>query len=149
MFQIGTKNVFLYLPENEPGIEKLEGEYEKKLKRWRFPPEKKDDVLKFVETRYPDLFDSDFEQSDYYSDYDESDGDFEIDQRLHRATSFTGLEDIGRGTTTDKSSDDSDDERKSRSRSRSRKFKEGCDRYRPKLTNKQFTKKRNNIKTRF
>lgn len=145
MLQIGTKNVFLYLPENEPGIEKLEGEYEQKLKRWRFSLDKKDAVQKFVEDRYPDLFDSDFEQSD--SEYDESDEEgIEIDQRLHRAKSFSGYDSDERSSDED---DSSDDDRKKRSRSRSHKFKDGCDRYRPKLTNKQFLKKRSNIKNRF
>lgn len=141
MFQIGTKNVFLYLPEDEPGIKELGGAYERELKRWRFSPDKKEVVLKFVKDRYPALFDSDFEPSDDESEVE----DFKMDQRLRRAKSFVT------SGESDESSDfeSSDEDEKSRSRSRSHKFKEGCGRYRPKLTNNQFSKKRADIKKRF
>lgn len=145
MLQIGTKYVFLYLPKDEPDIENLGGEYEHKLKRWRFPLEKKYDVQKFIEDRYPELFDSDFDQSD--SDDESDEEDIYIDQRLHRAKSFSAYDSDERSSDVDE--DSSDDDMKNRSRSRSHKFKEGCDRYRPKLTNKQFSTKRNSIKNRF
>jgi len=143
MLQIGTKNVFLYLPEDEPGIEKLGGEYEQKLKRWRFSMDKKEVARQFVEDRYPDLFDSDFDKSD---DAENDESDIEIDQRLHRAQSFSGYDSDER--SSDDEDDSSDDDGKTRSRSRSNKFKEGYDRYRPKLSNKQFSKRRNSIKNR-
>lgn len=142
MFQVGTKNVYLYLPEDEIGVEQMGGKYEHKLKRWVFPMNKKEDVQKFVEERYPDFFGSDYE---YSEDDSEEDSEFVVDHRLHRAKSFSGYEsdESERGRSSS-----SDDDEKKRSRSRSQKFKQGCERYRPKLTNKQFINRRRTIKNK-
>lgn len=131
MLQIGTRNVYLYLPPDEEGMDKFNGVYESNLKRWKFPLEKKNEIKKFVEDTYPEVFDSDIAESDFSDDSDDDDN--ETDRRFHRAKSFSGY-------------DSDEDDRRKRSRSRSRKFKEGYERYRPQLTNHQFSKKRNNIK---
>jgi hypothetical protein len=130
MIEVKTKNVYLYRSEDEQGLQELGGTYEPVLKRWAFSRDKKDVVYKFVEQNYPDYFDSDNCQSS------DSDNDSEIDRRLHRAKSFSEYE---------SDSETSEKDSKSRSRSRSQKFKAGCDRSRPKLTNKQFTQRRNAI----
>lgn len=138
MLQIGTKNVYLYLPVDECGMVELGGEYEEKLKRWRFPLANQDEVTNFVKMTYPEFFDD--EEID--DDDEEEDASLSppIDKRLHRAKSFSRYDD-------DDEDEDMDMSDVERSRSRSQKFKD-CERCRPQLSNKQFSNKRNLIKSR-
>ena len=131
MLQIGTKNVYLYLPADEEGMLEMGGEYEEKLKRWRFPMASQTIVTEFVKSTYPEFF----EEEDMEEGEEEEDFSAPIDKRLHRAKSFAQY---------DEEDDESDVER---SRSRSQKYKE-CERCRLPLTNKQFSTKRNLIKSR-
>lgn len=138
MLQVGTKNVFLYLPSDEEGVVEMGGEYDEKLKRWRFPLSNQFEVTEFVKQKYPEFF----EEGDEEEDDEEEDHSMSppIDKRLHRAQSFSQYDD----------EDEDDDEELSdleRSRSRSRKFKK-CARCRAPLSNKQFCTKRNLIKSR-
>lgn len=133
MLQIGTKNVYLYLPADEEGMVELGGEYEDKLKRWRFPLSSQSVVTNYVKLTYPQFFEEEEDDDD-----DEEDEDFSphIDKRLHRAKSFSQYEE-----------DEEEESDLERSRSRSQKYKE-CDRCRPPLSNKQFSTKRSLIKSR-
>ena len=131
MFQIGTKNVYLYLPPNEQGMIEMGGEYEERLKRWRFPLSSESAIREYVKNMYPTL--SDIEEDEDVSDDDSTKP---MDRRLHRAQSFSQYDD-----------DEEDDSDVERSRSRSQKYKE-CDRCRQPLSNKQFSNKRNLIKSR-
>lgn len=136
MLQIGTKNVYLYLPEDEKSLFELGGEYEEKLKRWRFPKDQVKAVTTYVRNTYPEFFDEDEEDEDDESE--EMVNSKPIDKRLHRAKSFSQY---------DEEDEDEDMSDLERSRSRSQKYKD-CSRCRAPLSNKQFCTKRNLIKSR-
>ena len=148
MIHIGARNMYLYLPPDEPEMLEMGGEYEPTLKRWRFPVEKKRIIREYIEKNYPDFYNEDLSAEEEDSEEDSEDEGNELgpsppmDHRLHRAKSFSRYSDS-------EDSDDSDDSsyRRSRSRSRSQKFKD-CPRYREKLTNRQFSKKRDIIKAK-
>lgn len=140
MLQIGTKYVYLYLPSDEPGLVDMGGEYEEKLKRWRFSMDDRQLVTRYVQSVYPEFFREDDDDSGAdEEEKEEKPMSPPIDKRLHRAQSFSEYDDY--------EEDESDESDMERSRSRSQKFKE-CDRFRPPLSNKQFSKKRHMIKAR-
>lgn len=133
MFQISKQNVYLYLPPNENGMVEMGGEYDEKLKRWRFPMSSESVVREYVKNMYPTLSDDDEAEDD---DDSEEKSVQPMDKRLHRAQSFSRYDE-----------DDGDESDVERSRSRSQKYKE-CNRCRQPLSNKQFVTKRNLIKSR-
>ena len=140
MLQIGTKNVYLYLPSDEEGMIEMGGEYEEQLKRWRFPMDSQQIVTEYVKITYPGFFDcGEDEIVEDMEDEDSDDLSQPMDKRLHRAKSFSQYDE-------DDSENDSDSDME-RSRSRSQKFKDAS-RSRKSLTNKQFSTKRNVIKAR-
>ncbi len=146
MFQQGTKNLYVYLPLDNPQMKSFadlyEGEFDQQYSRWKFPNSHKKKILSEIATPPLDS-DSDSEPkqapsskapSNLDSDDGEGEGDdlskspLRIDKRLHRAQSFSRYE-----SDSESESDNED-------------FKLNLDhKARKKLSSAQFNSKRHKI----
>lgn len=95
MFQQGTKNLYVYLPVDNPQMkafaELYEGVFDEQYSRWRFSNIHKQKILSEIETPPSDSdSDSDLEATAKPSDDEKS--PLRLDIRLHRAQSFSGYD---------------------------------------------------------
>lgn len=97
MFQQGTKNLYVYLPVDNPQMKTFadlyEGVFDEQYSRWKFSNAYKAKILPELNTPPLDSSESDseFEDSGVVCD-DLDNSPLRVDKRLHRAQSFSRYE---------------------------------------------------------